>query len=311
MVGLLAFSLATLPLWGLAAGAVDLGARGRRSALRCAGFLLWYLACEGVGLLAIAAVNVARLGGRDAFLDANRRLQDRFAQALFAGARWIFGVHLVVEGGEAFGGGPVLVLIRHASVVDTLIPTLAASIPYGLRLRYVLKSELLWDPCLDIVGNRMGHYFVRRGSGDPDREVAGVVALAQGLGPHDGVLIYPEGTRFSPAKRERVLAKLEQEGDRDGLARALALRHVLPPRTQGTLGLLDAAPEADVVVCAHTGLESTTSFWDLWTGATVGRTLRARCWRIPRAEIPRRREERVTWLYDQWQRVDDWIEASS
>ena len=33
---------------------------------------------------------------------------------------------------------------------------------YHLRLRYVLKRELLWDPCLDIVGQRVPNIFVDR-----------------------------------------------------------------------------------------------------------------------------------------------------
>jgi hypothetical protein len=31
-------------------------------------------------------------------------------------------------------------------------------------------------------------------------------------------------------------------------------------------------------------------------------------WRVPRAEIPTGREERIDWLYDRWQRIDDWID---
>lgn len=302
--------LATAPLWISIGLVIDVASRGRRSALRCFTFLFWYLACEAGGLLVIALLLAARLRGRAAFLDANAALQKAWARALFLGARLTFGIRLEVEDGEALDHGPVLVLIRHATVVDTLVPTLAAEVPYGLRLRYVLKSELLWDPCLDIVGNRMGHYFARRGSGDTDGEVARVARLAEGLGESDGVLIYPEGTRFTEAKRARILERLAERGEEGRLARARRLRHVLPPKVEGTLGLLDAARDADVVVCAHTGLEATTSFWDLWTGAAVGQVLRVRCWRTPRSEIPTLPSACGAWIDDQWQRVDDWIDAN-
>jgi hypothetical protein len=31
-------------------------------------------------------------------------------------------------------------------------------------------------------------------------------------------------------------------------------------------------------------------------------------WRVPRAEIPTGREERIDWLYDRWQRIDEWVD---
>jgi 1-acyl-sn-glycerol-3-phosphate acyltransferase len=61
---------------------------------------------------------------------------------------------------------------------------------------------------LDIVGNRLANCFVRRNSGDSDREIAAVQRLMEDLGPNDGVLIYPEGTRFTEAKRRRILDHL-------------------------------------------------------------------------------------------------------
>ena len=307
---LFALSLATAPLWLVLAFAIDRAFRGRRAALRCAGFLSWYLLCETGGLLAIALVKLAQLRGREAFLEANRKLQNAWARSLATGARLTFGIRFEVENADVLSRGPVLLLLRHATVADTLIPTLAAAIPYGLRLRYVLKSELLWDPCLDIVGHRLRHYFARRGSGETEQEVARIARLAQGLGPQDGVLIYPEGTRFTGTKRDRILARLAEKGADERLTAARRLRHVLPPRFEGTLGLLEAAPEADIVVCAHTGLEATTSFWELWTGQAVNGVLRASCWRIPRAEVPKTRAGRIEWLEAQWQRVDDWIDAN-
>ena len=67
---------------------------------------------------------------------------------------------------------PILVVSRHASLIDTLLPGRYVTQPFGIRLRYVLKSELLVDPALDIAGNRLPNVFVDRG-GDTDRELAG------------------------------------------------------------------------------------------------------------------------------------------
>ena len=70
----------------------------------------------------------------------------------------------------------------------------------------------------------------------------------------ESVLIFPEGTRFSPEKRRRALEKLASEDP--SLAEAAGdLTHVLPPKPGGVLALFDALPGVDCVVLAHSGLE--------------------------------------------------------
>jgi 1-acyl-sn-glycerol-3-phosphate acyltransferase len=181
--------------------------------------------------------------------------------------------------------------------------------PYGVRLRYVLKRELLWDPCLDIVGNRLPNVFVDRFGDDSMGEVVRMQELARDLGPCDGILIYPEGTRFSEAKRRRALDRFQEKGDTEMLEYARSLTHVLPPRPGGTLGLLEAAPATDVVVCAHTGFEGAASLAQIWKGALVRQTIRVQFRRMPRDEIPAGRDARIAWIRGEWQRVDAWIES--
>jgi 1-acyl-sn-glycerol-3-phosphate acyltransferase len=88
-------------------------------------------------------------------------------------------------------------------MVDTMLPAHLVANPTGFRLRYVLKKELLADPTLDIGGNRLPNYFINRGAGDSAKETEAVRRLASDLGSNDGVLIYPEGTRYSEEKRLR------------------------------------------------------------------------------------------------------------
>jgi hypothetical protein len=147
---------------------------------------------------------------------------------------------------------------------------------------------------------------VRRGSGESAREIAAVQALADDLGPTDGVLIYPEGTRFTRAKRARALARLTERSP-ELVPLAARLRHVLPPHLGGPLGLLERERDADVVFCAHVGLEAAGSPRELLRGTLVGSAVHVRFWRIPRSEVPVDRADRIAWLYAQWQRVDDWI----
>jgi 1-acyl-sn-glycerol-3-phosphate acyltransferase len=309
--GLWAVLLLASPALVALTAALDL-ARGRPwPTLRCFAFFFLYLSCEVAGIAASFALWLARgpWTGTDAasYHQANFILQCWWARRIFRGAERIFAMTTRVEGGELVAGGPFLLFLRHASVGDTVLPANFVSDRYGIRLRYVLKRELLWDPCLDIVGNRLPNCFVRRDSPDSRREIAAVKRLAENLGRRDGVLIYPEGTRFSPAKRARVLERLAREGDAKQLEYARSLHAVLPPRPGGALGLLEAAPDADVVVCAHAGLERAASLAQVWRGELLHGTIRVRFERVPRSAIPAARAARAEWLRARWQELDAWV----
>lgn len=301
------------PLWLPAAALADLMLKGRRCTLRCGLFLAYYLACEWGGLTLAVGNVVQRTVLRDARSEKEMRrltaLQAMWSGWLLWGAARIFGFEVEVSGREALERGPMILMLRHASVADTVLAGVFVSGEHGVPLRYVLKHELLWDPCLDVVGNRLPNYFVRRESDDPDREVRSVVALLDGLGEREGLLIYPEGTRFTESKRLRILERLRKSGDAQILARAEALHHTLPPRLSGILALLERNPGLDVVVAAHVGFDGAGSFWDLWNGALYGTRVRVHFWRVPHAQLPTDRAAAISWLYDQWDEVDRWVGA--
>jgi 1-acyl-sn-glycerol-3-phosphate acyltransferase len=148
---------------------------------------------------------------------------------------------------------------------------------------------------------------VRRDSGDSAQEIERVRRLAQGLGPGDGVLIYPEGSRFSESRRDRVRTRLRAEGS-SRLVLANALENLLPPRRGGVLALLDGAPDAQVLVCTHHGFEGTMSLADLTSGRLIGRRIDVEFRTIPRGEIPLDRDARAQWLDERWLRVDAWLQ---
>jgi len=281
------------------------------TAARLVLFLWVYLAAETAGLVVLAAAWIVSLGGhRGAWLrETTWPIQQLWAGALFGAVRVLFRLRLEVEGEDAVAPGPVIVLIRHASIVDNLLPASLIARPHRIRLRYVLKRELLSDPCLDVAGRRLPNYFVRRGTGEA-QEVERVRELAGGLGTEEGVLIYPEGTRFTPQRRARAIGRIA-ERDPHLAERAERLRRLLPPRLGGVGALLDGAPDADVVVVAHHGFDGLRLLSDIWRGGLVGLVVRVRMTRVPRAAVPGAGPARVDWLYDLWQDVDDWLEQPS
>lgn len=302
-----------LPILLPLALASDLARRKRLVATRCVAMLAVYLACETAGILTSGALWLARntVGiETDRYVALHYALQLRWARTLFRAACRIFSFRLEIEGEDDVGSGPLLVFIRHASLADSLLPANVLTERHGYRLRYVLKRELLWDACLDLVGNRLPNVFVRRGSGDGAREIDATRRLALGVAEHEGVLIYPEGTRFTPAKRERALARLAEGRNPERVERARGMQHVLPPHLGGPLALIETGARCDVLFFSHTGLEGAASIRDIWHGALVGRHIRVRLWRVPRAQIPAGRAERIAWLDAEWSKVDEHVGRS-
>lgn len=295
----------TLPVLLLLAFLVDL-VRGKRWIFcRCVLFFAFYFCCEVAGIVASLFLWLAHLfvGDAEKFLEWNFALQRWWANALAQGCRKLFGLRLAVEGVDELTRGPVIVFVRHVSVADSLLPAFFIANPNGIRLRYVLKRQLLWDPCLDIVGNRLPNCFVRRDAG----EARVVNRLMTNLSPRDGVIIFPEGTRFTQAKRANILARLQEKGEIRLYEKASVLKRTLPPRLGGALNLLARNENADVIFCAHAGFDSVLNLRDFLNASLVNRTVCVRFRRVAFADIPKTREAQTDWLLDYWKEIDDWI----
>ncbi|MBY0277812.1 1-acyl-sn-glycerol-3-phosphate acyltransferase, partial [Candidatus Binatia bacterium] len=199
-------SLAALPLVLPVVLLLDLATDRRLPRTRCVLFAVTYLSCEALGIVAALLLWPTVLGARTRMLRLHRTVQDLWASALLGAGRRLFGLRLAIEGEDALRTGRFLLLSRHTSIADTLLPAVLVGRRHGIPLRWVLKRELLLDPCLDLFGQRLPNVFVRRGSGEAARELAAIRALASDLGPDEGILIYPEGTRFTARARERAQA---------------------------------------------------------------------------------------------------------
>lgn len=295
-----ALTLATGPLLLPLALLRDLIARSRLAWTRCLLLLGWVVICECWGLLAMFAMWLPSLVLGRAWLSASTMaLQRAWTGALMRGVLRLFSMRLDVEGEQASASAPFVLLVRHVSTADVLLPMQVISIPRRIDAHYVLKRELRWDPCLDIAGSRFANVFVRRGDGEAEIERVGL--LADHLGAHSMVVLYPEGTRYSARRLERRLAQLRERNEPQ-LSLALQLRHSLPPHLGGVQALLERAPGVDVVFMTHTGLEGVRTLGHIFGGALIGRTIRVKLWRVARGDVPIGELRR--WLYEQWLEVD-------
>jgi 1-acyl-sn-glycerol-3-phosphate acyltransferase len=309
--GLLVLVTALSPVLLIAAAIVDatlwLRRRKRWMAVRLVAMLWWFLVGELYGLLGLLAIWVASRG-RDSARRRDRvfRLKRRWLGSHLAGIRALFGLRFEVEGLELAGPGPVLVLIRHASIIDNTLPDAIVGRAHGLGFRFVIKRELQMLPTIDIGGRWVPTLFVRRASGETAGELDRMRALTVNMSSHDGLLIYPEGTRSTSEKLARA-KQIIAERQPEIAPLAERLQNVLPPRLGGTLELLRSAPDADVVIFGHVGLDGFEYISDIWAGGLVGTTVRLKFWRFPAAEVPSDRDELIVWLYERWQQLDDWI----
>ena len=287
---------------------------------RLAVFGIWYLAWEVAAVLAAVGLWVATGFGRRTHSEWSQArhaaLQAAWVTSILGAAQRILDLDLDVEGSDCLvpdadahsAGAPLIVLCRHASMVDTLVPA-KLLFDQGYRVRYVLKDELLWDPALDIIGHRLPNCFIDRSSPDMAAEIDGIGALAAGAGPNEALVIFPEGTRWSPEKRERAIARL-RETEPARAERAERLVATMPPRAAGTLALLAGRPDADVVIVSHTGLEGLAGPGAALRLLPLRRPMQVSLRRIARSDVPDGAAAQTAWLLDQWDQVDAWIRAA-
>jgi len=304
---LVAFCLALIltPIALIVFATIDIVGR-RTHLVRFWVFLFYFITLELSGLMRAAFIYGSSTPGPRR-VARFFRLQAWWASRLFSFASRLFRFRVSVTGADCLDAGTFTLMMRHASVADTLIPATFVQYERQRPMGYVLKEALQLDPCLDIVGHALPCCFVRRGQ-DAESERHKVRALARRLDTLDaGSVIFPEGTRFTNAKRERLLSRLAAGEDDARLRRAAELRNVLPPRLGGALELL-AGSRGDVVFCAHTGFERIERLSDLWRPKLFGAQIRIVFWRVARAEIPPTAPGQTDWLFGQWARVDEAID---
>jgi hypothetical protein len=229
-------------------------------------------------------------------------------RCLSAAATSLLGLRIEVVDPPVPRPGPLLVFGRHAGAGNSLMMIRTLMLRYRRRPRVVMLAFLQWDPVIDVVCHRLPSLFIEHDPARSDHFVEKIGALASGMGDMDAFVLYPEGHDFTERLRLRAIAHLRRLGHHRAADKAEAMEYVLPPRHKGPLAAILAAPDADVVLVAHTALEELGSFKELPARVPLERPIKARYWRVPAAEVPHEQESLIAWLYEWWQRIDDWVE---
>ncbi len=314
VIALTVLIVTTIPLWLVVAIVLSPAVPGRLRPLRLMSLVLMHLVLESLMLVELFGLWIASGFGvflrRPYFERIHYDIVQTYLRIFFREARRVVRLKILTEGEppDAYPGQPLLVCCRHAGPGDSFTLMYALMQWYGREPRVVLKDTLAWDPAIDVLLNRLPNRFVsgrpRRGR-DLETQVG---ELAANLDENDAFVIFPEGGNFTPERRQRQIDRLHRLGLERMARRAERMENVIAPRPGGLLAALDAAPDADVVLVAHTGLDHLTGVRDLWRELPMDKQIIMRWWRVPRAEIPEGREERIDWLFDWWERIDTWVD---
>ncbi len=235
-------------------------------------------------------------------------------RSLFRAAKWTLRLEIDTSEWDidaAAAGRPLIVVSRHAGPGDSFIIVESLINRFRREPAIVLKDTLQWDPAVDVLLNRVPTRFVAprssRKRGAPGGALA-IATMARELEAEDALLIFPEGANATPGRRAKRITQLRAAGRHALADRAESMPHVMPPHPGGVLAAIEACPEAAVMVVAHTGLERLSTVADVWRELPVDKKITLQGWTALPEEIPVGREERETWLYDWWERVDDWID---
>ena len=303
----------TLPGWLLVAAALSPVLPGRWRALRLLWLVLVYLTFETLLLLVLLGLWLASgFGWRirsPYFAGIHYDLVQGTLIVFFREARRVLALRIRTDGPapSRHPDRPVLVLCRHAGPGDSFTLMYALLHWYRREPRVVLKNTLAWDPAIDVILRRIPARFISPNPAAGEDIESQIAALASGLDANDAFVIFPEGGNFTPARRDRAIARLRRLGLEKMARRAEQLTYVLAPRPGG---VLEAAPEADVLMVAHTGVDHMLTVADVWRELPMDKQIVMRWWEVPRAEIPADREARIDWLFDWWERIDTWIEQN-
>lgn len=278
--------------------------------------LVVYFTRELGVLIGCAALWLLAGGGRRIDSPRSQRLHWRLLEWFVGGLAEAGRASLRIDveddsSGEAAAAlrsdGPLIVFSRHAGPGDTAFIVDQLFARYRRRPSVVFKETLGIDPCVDLLAHRLPQAMLD--TSDREQCEVEIKRVCSRLGPRGALLLFPEGGNFTPERRRSALQRLRQRGRRRFAQKAEHMPHVLPPQPTGALSALSANPATDVVFAAHTGLGLAAYPRELWRHMPIDRTLVTRMWLVKAQDVPDSTDERISWLYDWWKRIDEWITA--
>ena len=302
----------------LALGALAKALTQRPQPLILARLIVIYFTRELGVMVGCGALWLATVAGRWIDKPRSQRLHWRLLEWLVRGLATTARASLQIEiaadpSPEAAAAlesdAPMIIFSRHAGPGDTVFIVDELFTRYRRRPSVVFKDTLAIDPCIDLLAHRLPQAMLD--TSDRDQCAVVIERVTARLGRRGALLLFPEGGNYTPERKRSMLRRLWLKGRQRSVAKAERMPHLLPPQPTGALAALRANPHADVVFAAHTGLGLAAYPLDIWRDMPIGRALHTRMWLVRAHDVPDSPDDQITWLYDWWKRIDDWIDRES
>ena len=241
-------------------------------------------------ILALPALLVLKPLGREQVLEPWIRWVYRSAVQI--DSIWMLRVvriQLEVKGEIPSHPSPI-VIVNHQSWFD--IPIVQEIISArGPRLTFLVKRSLVWVPVIGWICMLLGFPRLRRTGLLEDRALdlnAVSQAAKQGVAARHALLIFAEGTRFTPKKRS------DQDSPFD---------HLLRPRVGGFAAACQNFPEGTPIIDLSIYYDGSSHFWRCLGGAT----------KVIRVNVSTHSLDQMmsadTFLNERWRTKDRWLES--
>ncbi len=201
----------------------------------------------------------------------------------------VVGIQLEVKGEVPSHPSPI-VIVNHQSWFD--IPIVQEIISArGPRLSFLIKRSLVWVPVIGWICLLLGFPRLRRTGSPQDRALdlnAVSQAAEQGVAARHALLIFAEGTRFTPKKRS------DQNSPFD---------HLLRPRVGGFAAACQNFPEGTPIIDLSIYYDGGSHFWRCLGGAT----------KVIRVDVSTHSLDQTmsaeAFLNERWRTKDRWLES--
>ena len=201
----------------------------------------------------------------------------------------VVGIQLKVKGEIPSHPSPI-VIVNHQSWFD--IPIVQEIISArGPRLTFLVKRSLVWVPVIGWICMLLGFPRLRRTGLLEDRALdlnAVSQAAKQGVAARHALLIFAEGTRFTPKKRS------DQDSPFD---------HLLRPRVGGFAAACQNFPEGTPIIDLSIYYDGSSHFWRCLGGAT----------KVIRVNVSTHSLDQMmsadAFLNERWRTKDRWLQS--
>ena len=199
---------------------------------------------------------------------------------------YVVGVSINISGSIGKHPSPI-VISNHQSWLD--IPVIHHVITdHGPIIKFLIKRQLIWVPIVGWLCWILGFPRLYRGQGYESREkdYETIRKFSQRASTDSGaVLIFPEGTRFTQAKRETQNSPYQ---------------HLLTPRMGGIRLVKDAVdPDTPIIDVTLKYVGGNSNFWECLHGVTKDVDVTVNVYRL--GDI----DDLAGWLKERWEEKEE------